>query len=144
MLGLLVLVALGYAGARYWQAGGDGFTRLPPSAECDLRAGPCRQALGGGVVTFGIEPRAIPLMQPLRLTVSTDGLDVDEALVEIRGLNMDMGLNRTRLQRDGDGLWLGETILPICSQRRMNWEAALRLIGRERLEIAFPFDTERR
>ena len=144
MLGMLVLAVLGYGGARYWQAGGDDFARLLPSGECDLHAGPCRSALGDGVVTFAIEPRSIPLMQTLRLSVSVDGLDVDEALVEIRGLNMEMGLNRTRLQRDDDGRWRGETILPICSQRRMHWEAAVRLIGRERLEIPFTFNTERR
>ena len=144
VLGLLLLVALGYGGARYWQASGDSFSRLELSADCDLRAGPCRHARSGGVITFAVEPRSIPLMQPLRLEVTTDGLDADEVLVEIRGLNMDMGLNRTRLQRNADGRWHGETILPICSQRRMHWEAAVRLKGSERLEIPFPFSTERR
>lgn len=144
VLGLLVLAALGYLGARSWQAGGQEFARLQLAADCDLRAGPCRYARGGGVIAFAIEPRTIPLMQPLRLEVATEGLDADEVLVEIRGLNMDMGLNRTRLQRAADGWWRGETILPICSQRQMHWEAAVRLTGRERLEIPFPFSTERR
>ena len=144
VLGLLVLVAIGYGAARYWHAGGDGFARLELSADCDLRNGPCQHALSGGLVTFAIEPRTVPLMQPLRLEVTTEGLGADEVLVEIRGLNMDMGLNRTRLQLAADGRWRGETILPICSQRRMHWEAAVRLTGRERLEIPFPFSTERR
>ena len=144
VLGLLVLVAIGYGGARYWQTSGDGFARLELSADCDLRDGPCRHARGGGVITFAVEPRTIPLMQPLRLEVTTEGMGADEVLVEIRGLNMDMGLNRTRLQRAADGRWRGETILPICSQTRMHWEAAVRLTGRERLEIPFPFITERR
>ena len=143
-MGLLGLVALGYGWARYWQAGDGSYARLQPSADCDLHSGPCRHVLHGAVVTFGIEPRSIPLMQPLRLAVGVDGLEVTEALVEIRGLNMDMGLNRTRLQRGDDGKWVGETILPICSQRRMHWEAAVRLAGRERLEIPFTFNTQRR
>jgi hypothetical protein len=144
VLGSLLLMALAYAAARYWQTETDDFARQTLSAACDLRAGPCRHALGEGVVTLAIAPRSIPLMQPLRLEVDAEGLDVVEALVEIRGLNMDMGLNRTRLTRRADGRWVGETILPICSQRRMEWEAAVRLIGRQRIEVPFPFYTVRR
>jgi hypothetical protein len=56
---------------------------------------------------------------------------------------MDMGLNRTLLQGIQDGRWEGETILPICSQRRMQWEAAVRLDGDGRFEVPFVFDTRR-
>lgn len=144
VLGLVMLMIVAYAAARYWQNAASQFTRQTLSPDCDLRAGPCRHAMGDGVVTLAIAPRSIPLMQPLRLEVDVEGLEVVEALVEVRGLNMDMGLNRTRLQRDADGRWIGETILPVCSRRKMKWEAAVRLIGRDRVEIPFHFWTERR
>ena len=74
-------------------------------------------------------PRDIPLMQPLRIDVRTEGLAARAVTVEIRSLNMDMGLNRTPLVATGNGHWRGETILPICSQRTMEWEAAVRGLG---------------
>lgn len=82
-------------------------------------------------------------MKTLELEVATKGLDVRAATVEIRGLNMDMGLNRTLLSREADGLWRGETILPICSQRRMKWEAAVQLDAGQGLEVPFAFHTTR-
>jgi hypothetical protein len=82
-------------------------------------------------------------MKTLELTVSTTDLPVRGVSVDIRGLNMDMGLNRTVLERGGDGRWRGETILPVCSQRRMQWEAAVRLETTPPLEVPFAFATLR-
>ena len=137
-------LALGaYLAASHWQDAQSVYPRAESGIECDLRQGPCRQLLGGGVVEFAIEPATIPLMQSLQLVVRTEGLDVDAAHVEIRGLNMDMGLNRTRLEQVSAGDWRGETILPICSQRRMLWEAAVQLEGEQRAELPFAFETLR-
>lgn len=94
-------------------------------------------------MTLAITPSQIPLMQPLRLSVVIAGLTAREIGVEIRGLNMDMGLNRTLLTPVADGRWEGETILPLCSQRRMEWEAAVLLRADQRLEVPFRFHTER-
>jgi hypothetical protein len=82
-------------------------------------------------------------MHTLGLRVSTEGVAIDEVVVEIRGLNMAMGLNRTGLIQAGEGLWSGETILPVCSQRTMQWEAAVQLRGKARHEVPFPFFTTR-
>ena len=141
--GFAVLGVLAYLGARHWQSSDAGIRRIEPVAACDLRAGPCTQPVGDGSVTFAIEPRDIPLMRPLRLTVSTTDLPVGAASVDIRGLNMDMGLNRTVLERDEAGGWHGETILPVCSQRRMLWEAAVRLDTAPLREVPFEFHTVR-
>ena len=141
VFGLIAVAA--FYGARYLQSARDAYTRVQASADCDLRAGPCQQLLAGGSVIFSIEPAEIPLMKPLGLAVVTEGLEVAGVMVEIRGLNMDMGLNRTTLARGGDGRWRGETILPICSQRRMEWEAAVQLETEGRYEVPFPFHTTR-
>ena len=142
LLGIALMAGLGFLGARFWQSM-DGYTRVSPVTGCDLRAGPCSQPLDGGLVTFSIEPREIPLMQPLRLRVQTDGVPAHAIAVEIRGLNMDMGLNRTLLTQTITGRWEGETILPVCSQRRMEWEAAVRLDAGAHIEVPFPFHTTR-
>lgn len=141
---VFALIAGGaFFGAREWQSASEGHVRVEPPADCDLHTAPCRQAVAGGWVTFSISPREIPLMQTLGLLVSTEGVAVDEVVVEIRGLNMTMGLNRTGLAQAGEGLWSGETILPVCSQRTMKWEAAVQLRGKARHEVPFPFFTTR-
>ncbi len=133
-----------YFGARHWQDAQNTYQRVEGADGCELRLGSCRFPLeGGGEVAFSIEPASIPLMQTLELAVRVEGLGVDGVQVDIRGLNMEMGLNRTRLQRLEDGRWRGETILPLCSQRRMIWEAAVQLDGAERLELPFRFETLR-
>lgn len=146
----LVVVFIGLAVAaflvaRSWQ-GPDAtpFERLAAPGACDLRAGPCTQRVGAGQLEFEIAPVDIPLMTTLTLRVRTDSLDVSGVSVEIRGLNMDMGLNRTVLQRDQGDVWVGETILPVCSQRRMEWEAAVQLAMPTPMEVPFPFATNRR
>ena len=138
----LVAVAAFY-GARYWRSAQESYIRAGRPADCNLHAGPCRQALAGGSVTFSISPAEIPLMKTLKLAVATTGLEVRGVVVEVRGMNMDMGLNRTLLTRAEDGGWEGETILPVCSQRKMEWEAAVQLETEGRYEVAFPFDTTR-
>ena len=139
------LAVAAYFGARHWQDAQNTYQRVEDlDGGCELQLGSCRFPLeDGGLVAFSIEPASIPLMQTLELAVRIEGLDVDGVQVDIRGLNMEMGLNRTRLQELGDGRWGGETILPICSQRRMIWEAAVQLDGTERLELPFRFETLR-
>ena len=140
---IVTLAVSAYLATRYWQDTRGGYRRVASSEDCDLRLGSCTQSLGNGRVVFAITPSQIPLMQPLQLSVEVTGLAVDAVAVEIRGLNMDMGLNRTVLAGDAAGRWRGTAILPVCSQRRMQWEAAVRLDGTDRIELAFPFYTAR-
>jgi hypothetical protein len=138
---------LAYLGARGLGDGRVEPRRLAFDTSCDLRAEPCRLAFGDGrSLTFSIEPRAIPLMQPLNLRVTTAGMQPASLTVDILGLNMDMGLNRTRLKREPEGDWSGRTILPVCSRSRMEWEAQVRidLPGSDAELIApFRFNTTR-
>ena len=144
LLGFALIAAAAFQGARIWQSARATPVRVEPTAGCDLRAGPCRQALAGGSVTFSISPGEIPLMKPLKLAVITEGLAPEGVVVEIRGLNMEMGLNRTQLTPIGGGSWwAGETILPVCSQRQMEWEAAVQLDLDRRYEVPFLFRTTR-
>lgn len=143
LLGFALVALAAFQGARHWQATQTVPVRIEPLSDCDLNLRPCRRALAGGSVTFSISPAEIPLMKPLKLAVSTEGLNPEGLVVEIRGLNMDMGLNRTQLTPVGGGNWSGETILPVCSQRAMEWEAAVQLEMDRRYELPFLFHTTR-
>lgn len=140
---LIALAAGSFFVARTWQAPSVSYERLPAAEGCDLRGGPCSLIRGQGRMTFSVLPSEIPLMETLSLLVEISGFDVDGVKVDIRGLNMDMGLNRTVLEQTKKGTWEGETILPLCSQRRMEWEAVVQLDSAERVEVPFPFVTDR-
>jgi hypothetical protein len=143
-VGFVLIAAASFFLARHWQSRQPVYDRVAAVEGCDLHAGPCRQTVAGGVVVLSIMPQPVPLMRPLQLAVEVVGLDARGVAVEIRGLNMDMGLNRTLLAKSHSGRWKGETILPLCSQRLMEWEAGVRLETEQgRFEVPFLFDTRR-
>jgi len=143
-IGILILALAGYFAASHY-AGNKGVARVVSIDDCDPGMAKCRSKLQDGtVIWFSISPRPIPLMKPLRVVVEVDGAGYVPNRLDITGLNMEMGLNRTSLQPDTNSRWTGETILPICSQRRMHWQAALRLdVGGEQLQLLYRFHTNR-
>jgi len=140
----LILAAMGYFLARHLAGGDASIEQLAPEG-CDLAAQSCEGILGdGSVVQLAVQPRPIELMKPLKVEVQVEGTGWTPLRLDITGLNMEMGLNRTSLNPDGRGRWRGETILPICSQRRMHWQAALLLQGPEgAVQLLYEFHTQR-
>ena len=62
---------------------------MPLDKSCDLQRGACSSALpDGGRVTFSIEPRPIPVLRPLKLSVAVQGADVKKAEVDFTGVDM--------------------------------------------------------
>ncbi|MBT2970971.1 MAG: hypothetical protein KME56_08175 [Candidatus Thiodiazotropha sp. (ex Ctena orbiculata)] len=113
--------------------------KLPADPNCDLRAGPCVTELNqGGTVGFSIEPRELPTMKPLRLRVMVEGLQADNIEVDFSGMDMHMGFNRFKLQRDNRTEFSGEGMLPVCVWDAMEWEARV-FIDSEQGKISVPF-----
>jgi hypothetical protein len=137
------LAWLAFIAARHWPAQPTAYPRPDGVAGCQLEAGACRQQIGAASVGMRIRPGKIPLMETLSVTVQLEAIDATGVLVDIKGLNMDMGLNRIRLSRSNAGEWRGETILPVCSQRRMEWEAAVLIDGKRPMAVPFLFSTTR-
>lgn len=97
---------------------------LPHDPACDLHLGSCATVLPqAGKVTFGIEPRTLPVLQPLTLTVQVEGLAPQQVNVAFNGVDMDMGFNQTTLQAAGEGRFTGTITLPVCVRSSMAWEA---------------------
>jgi len=141
----LFLALVSFFVARQWSSLFPDAVTLQSEANCDIAAGPCRSSLpDGGSLQLSITPVPIPLMQPLQVEVKVQNSQLTPLQLDITGLNMEMGLNRTRLEPGAPGHWSGETILPICSQRRMHWQAALLLgDGTRQFRMAYPFYTLR-
>ncbi len=123
----LTLLLLGVLGYKAWPL-------LFPKPEaqvawdpaCDLRAGPCESALpGDGWVSLEISPSSIPTVQPLQLQVRVQGPvpAVSRVAVDFTGVDMNMGFNRAELQPQGEGVFAGKGMLPVCVRERMQWQA---------------------
>ena len=141
----VLLAAVGYFSAREWQAAPRDAVTVDAGEQCDIAADSCvTQLPDGGELLLEITPRPIPLMQPLEVVVRVNGSELQPARLDVTGLNMEMGLNRTALTAQQAGVWQGETILPICSQRRMHWQAALLLgDGDKQYRLLYQFHTLR-
>jgi hypothetical protein len=106
---------------------------------CDLRAGACKTRLKDGAsVTFSIEPRDIPVVKPLQLSVNLAGISAKSIKVDFSGVDMNMGFNRTKLSSVGEGVFSGQGMLPVCVWDAMEWEAQV-LIDSQKGLISVPY-----
>ena len=111
----------------------------PLDPGCDLRQGPCTGALpNGATVRFGLEPRTIPLLEPLAIDVRVGGMRALGVQVDFAGVDMNMGYNRPSLSPEGEGRYVGKAVLPVCVRYRMDWEARVLVRTAEGL-MAVPF-----
>lgn len=142
-LGLLVIAVLAMLIYQAWpMLYPVGVARAPLNSGCDLVSGPCSVNFDeGGQVTLSVEPRGIPLVKPLRLMVTVQGLEPDGVEVDFAGVDMNMGYNRVRLEPDGTGRYAGQGILPVCVRDRMAWEAKV-LLGTRAGYLVAPFRFE--
>ena len=141
----VLLAAVGYFAAREWRGAPADVVIIDVAERCDIAVGSCVTELpDGGELLFEITPRPIPLMQPLSVVARVSDSRLQPSRLDITGLNMEMGLNRTMLASQQTGHGQGETILPICSQRRMHWQAALLLNdGGKQYRLSYRFYTLR-
>ncbi|MDD5395150.1 MAG: hypothetical protein PHE17_19180 [Thiothrix sp.] len=101
---------------------------LPHDPACDLRLGSCTSNLPeGGKVTFGIEPRTLPVLKPLALSVSVEGVITRRVEANFNGVDMNMGLNHAELPAAGEGKFNGTITIPVCIRDSMEWEAKVLL-----------------
>ncbi|MGF1546725.1 MAG: hypothetical protein ACFCUG_05330 [Thiotrichales bacterium] len=129
---ILVLVAFGVLAIVGYLARGSLEPKIIAAAaydsNCDLRSGACELALPtGGSIRFEIEPRTIPLLEPIALTVALKDAPVTAVEVDFVGVDMNMGYNHARLVAQDDGRFRGSVTLPVCVRQRMDWEARVLL-----------------
>jgi nitrogen fixation protein FixH len=107
-------------------------TVAPP---CDLAAGPCTLALGGGAdVRLELSPRPLRTMRELAVTaeVLRGGVPAGDAgpvTVRFEMPGMEMGENRVALRAAGAGRWTGTAVLVRCPSGRRDWAVEVSAAG---------------
>jgi hypothetical protein len=111
----------------------------PVDPACDLHSAPCTTRLADGQsVSLSITPKHIPLVKPLKFHVEIAGLQSENVDINFVGVDMNMGFNRFKLQRDGTNSYIGDGMLPVCVRDSMLWEAQV-LIQSEKGLISVPY-----
>ena len=142
-LGLL-LVLLGF-GAGYVLQVSDSDTRAPDHSlaydpECNLNQAACRTAiLDRGAIYFSIEPNPIYGASPLVFELKGEGIGLQSAVLNLSGLDMNMGSYRFELESNGTGGFTTTGNLPVCVRNQMQWKAELRLNTREHGLVQLPY-----
>lgn len=107
--------------------------------QCDLRKSACHSILeGGGEVIFEITPNSLPVLKPISLKLSTQGLEISEVQVNLVGVNMDMGINLTTLTQNTPNTFIGTTQIPACMHDKMLWEAQV-IVQTPKATINIPY-----
>jgi hypothetical protein len=140
LAGLLFLAVAAVAAYKVWPLLNPELSAVAPlDPACDLRAGPCTGLLpDGGKIRFGIVPREIPVIKPLKFQVDVEGIDAREVEVDLQGVDMNMGYNRPKLGKLDDGHFEGQAIIPVCVRDAMEWEARV-LVRTDSGLVAAPF-----
>ena len=108
---------------------------------CQVRQG-CEAQGDGMVVKVVMGPELKPL-KPFALTLQVTGSDpVRDITVHLFMKDMDMGLNRYRLQPLEAKRWTADITLPVCTSGRGDWLADIEIRGtKARYRMAVPFVT---
>jgi hypothetical protein len=141
---LLAIVVLGYVWGRHWMAGqlsGAAPVELAAPAGCGLHRAPCEIRTPDGdrlQVEFSHEP--VPL-QPFRVQLYAPNTAFDAVTVDFQMVDMYMGINRYALERQAEGIWSREVMLPVCATGRSDWRMYLRVeTGDAAYRVALPFE----
>ncbi len=103
-----------------WYVGNTDFVKQ--NKNCDLQKEACSVILeDGSDVTLSINPRPIPLMKPIELTVKTKNINLDNLKLKVYATNMNMGLIEKSLTKRGKNTYKGEITLPTCIVGNMIW-----------------------
>lgn len=111
------VVLLGYYAQGWIQSDGSSNSKFDLEKYCFLSTKPCQQ---DSVVMTLEHDTARPLIES-KLTVQWDNASSDTLMLEIEGLEMDMGISKFLLKKQTDGSFLINLMLPVCVQDEMTW-----------------------
>lgn len=118
----------------------------PLVTDCDLHEQTCVSQSQSAQVQLTLMPQPIPIAKPLSVKAHLSGLDAHKVELDISGINMYMGYNRTRLQADAErpGVFNGTAMLAFCTNEVMLWQVTLLVHHADGQITQIPFQLETR
>lgn len=109
--------------------------------DCSLNGEACVRALpGDAVVSLSIVPQPVLGASPLEFILQGDGIEIEDAVVDLSGVDMNMGSYRFEFVADERGGYRVEAVLPVCVRNQMQWHAALWLHTRGHGLVQVPYE----
>ena len=126
-----------------WWVGDTHFVKAPST--CNLHQSSCTVLLKENIVAqFDITPKPIPLMKPLKFRVILQNIHLPYIELTLFATNMNMGFHTFKLYAKGNGLFVGEGMLPTCVVGNMIWQANLVIeTSQQSLGAIFLFQTDK-
>ena len=103
-------------------------------AECDLRR-ECRIESSEGVIVLDIVPDNLPVMKPLEIALTLEGLEAERVSMQFQGRDMAMNLAPFQLfPQDSGHVYGGTGYISYCTiEKDMVWLAKLEIEAEESL-----------
>lgn len=114
---------------------------------CHLHQGLCTIRNGSQSVTLDISPNnPIPVAHLLDATVKLKGFHPQNVQIDIAGINMYMGYNRTTLipLANQPNLYHNKIMLAFCTNEKMDWEISVLITNKDNHIVKVPFQLSTR
>ncbi|CAA6809411.1 MAG: Unknown protein [uncultured Thiotrichaceae bacterium] len=121
----LLLITVGLFGKQYLnQQAEAGFAEIQiATPDCHLQTTPCSLRFSdGNEITLDITPKPISALIPLSFDIKTSNDVFSKLAIQVTGINMDMGNTQFPIPKTAAQQFIGEGILPICTQSTMLWQ----------------------
>lgn len=113
---------------------------------CNLQKEPCVINIPNlaGKITLEINPRPIPVLKEFVVNIKTDNFQPKNMVVDLAGVNMNMGINRQPAKLlNQNNEYQATMLIPICTTELMNWDMAILLEteNNRKLKVLTKFET---
>jgi len=112
--------------------------------KCDLHNSSCSINIQDGTnFELEIEPKSIPLMQPLTFLITSNNPNLQGLYLNVYATNMFMGDFQIPIKNLGNGKYKAVATLPTCPVGDMEWNADIRIEKiNETIGARFQFKTD--
>ncbi len=108
--------------------------------DCTLNEASCVTTLtDDSALEFKIEPRPIQGISPLVFSISAPNLEIKQAVIDLSGIDMNMGSYRFEFKPKGDNLYAANGNLPVCVRGQMLWQADIWLETKQKGLVKVPY-----